>query len=625
MSEQLRDLGIPLHEGYDAEQLDRYRADLYVVGNAMVRGMPVVEEMLDRGLAYVSGPQWLAENVLQDKWVLAVAGTHGKTTTSSMVAWILADAGLNPGFLIGGIARNFHVSALATDSPFFVIEADEYDTAFFDKRSKFVWYRPRTAILNNLEFDHADIFPDLAAIETQFHHLVRIVPAQGLLVVNGQDAALERVLARGAWTSVERFGAGQPWSVGTVHPDDSFDVLLHGEKQGTVRWSLMGEHNRLNALAAIAAARHAGVPAKVAIDALSRFQGVKRRMEVRGTVNGITIYDDFAHHPTAFETTIAGLRRRVRKARIVAVFEPRSNTMKLGTMQGLLAKSLDGADLVYCFARDLGWDPVQALAALGTRASIHREITALVEDLGSALQPGDHVRLRGRAWQAPAAPRRRPPGRRAMNAEQTELKQLLVALPYRPRPRPPSSRSRLTGSLKKLRYRILNVFAREGRLTGNPLCVFEDGRGLDGATMQALARQFNLSETTFILPSEKATARVRIFTPAYEMPFAGHPTLGTAHVVRSLQATGDAVKLEMKAGIIPVSAKGDRWTLQANAPRWRAVVSVARRARGDPRPGCGGHRRAAAVGEHRQGAARGAVAERARPCARARRPTRSRG
>jgi UDP-N-acetylmuramate: L-alanyl-gamma-D-glutamyl-meso-diaminopimelate ligase len=391
MSEQLRELGIELHEGYDAAQLDRYPADLVVVGNAMTRGKPVVEAMLDRGLAYVSGPQWLAENVLRDRWVLAVAGTHGKSTTSAMLAWILEDAGLDPGFLIGGIPRNFGVSARATEAPFFVIEADEYDTAFFDKRSKFVWYRPRTAVLGNLEYDHADIFPDLAAIETQFHHLVRIVPSQGLLVVNGEDASLERVLARGAWTPVERFGAGQPWSVGAVHPDDSFDVLREGERQGTVRWALMGEHNRLNALAALAAARHAGVPVKDAIDALGRFEGVKRRMELRGTVNGICVYDDFAHHPTAFDTTIAGLRTRVGGARIVAVFEPRSNTMKLGTMQDRLAKSLGGADLVFCYAKDLGWDPGQALAALGTRAAIHHDLDALLEALARAVRPGDHV------------------------------------------------------------------------------------------------------------------------------------------------------------------------------------------------------------------------------------------
>ena len=391
MSEQLRSLGIELHEGYDAAQLDRVKADLYVVGNAMTRGKPVVEAILDRGLPYASGPQWLAENVLRQKWVLAVAGTHGKSTTSSMLAWILEAAGLQPGFLIGGIPRNFGVSARLGASDFFVIEADEYDTAFFDKRSKFVWYGPRTAVLANLEYDHADIFPDLAAIETQFHHLVRVVPSQGLLVVNGQQAALERVLARGAWTPVERFGEGQTWSVGTIHPDDSFDVMLEGARQGTVRWALMGEHNRQNALAALAAARHAGVPVKAAIDALARFEGVRRRMEVRGTVGGITVYDDFAHHPTAFETTIAGLRRRVGDARIVAVFEPRSNTMKLGTMQDRLAASLAGGDLVFCYAKDLGWDPSHALAALGTRAFTHSDMDTLLDNLTRALKPGDHV------------------------------------------------------------------------------------------------------------------------------------------------------------------------------------------------------------------------------------------
>jgi len=352
--------------------------------------------------------------------VLAVAGTHGKSTTASMLAWILEDGGLDPGFLIGGVARNFNVSARDTPSSFFVMEADEYDTAFFDKRSKFVWYRPRVAVLGNLEYDHADIFPDLAAIETQFHHLVRIVPAQGLLVVNGQDAALERVLARGAWTRVERFGAGQEWSVGGVHPDDSFDVVVAGTKQGTVRWPLMGEHNRSNALAALAAARFAGVGVKAAVEALGRFEGVKRRMELRGVAQGISVYDDFAHHPTAFETTIAGLRTRVGDARIVAVFEPRSNTMKLGTMQKRLARALAGADLVYCYAHDLGWDPSQALAPLGTRAAVHHDIATLVDDLARALQPGDHVlvmsngafggvhekllaRLARRSAQAPAA------------------------------------------------------------------------------------------------------------------------------------------------------------------------------------------------------------------------------
>ena len=391
MSDQLRALGIGLHEGYDAAQLDEYRADLYIVGNAMTRGKPVIEAILDRGLRYVSGPQWLSENLLADKWVLAVAGTHGKSTTTAMLAWILDAAGLDPGFLIGGVTRNFGITARHRASPFFVIEADEYDTAFFDKRSKFVWYRPRTVVLGNLEFDHADIFADLAAIETQFHHLVRVVPSTGLLVVNGQQASLERVLARGAWTPVEKFGAGQRWQVGDIHADDSFDVLLDGARQGTVRWDLMGEHNRQNALAALAAARHAGVPVAQAIEALARFEGVKRRMELRGSANGVTVYDDFAHHPTAFETTIAGLRRRVGRARIVAVFEPRSNTMKLGTMQDRLASSLSDADLVFCFAKDLGWDPSHALAALGTRAYTHVDMGTMVETLGRMLQPGDHV------------------------------------------------------------------------------------------------------------------------------------------------------------------------------------------------------------------------------------------
>ncbi len=391
MSDQLRDLGIRLHEGYDAQQLDRYPADLYVVGNAMTRGKPVIEAILDRGLAYASGPQWLAGNVLQDKWVLAVAGTHGKSTTSSMLAWILHEAGLDPGFLIGGIARNFGISARDTGSKFFVIEADEYDTAFFDKRSKFVWYRPRTAILANLEYDHADIFPDLASIETQFHHFVRIVPSQGLLVANGNDPSIERVLSRGAWTPVQRFGPGREWSAGAVNDDDSFDVLHEGRAQGMVRWDLMGEHNRLNALAAIAAARHAGVAPAVAIKALARFQGVKRRMEVRGQVNGITVYDDFAHHPTAFEATIAGLRKRVGRGRIVAVFEPRSNTMKLGTMQALLASSLTGADVVFCYAKGLGWEPAGALAPLGARAFVFHEIEPMVESLAAMLRPGDLV------------------------------------------------------------------------------------------------------------------------------------------------------------------------------------------------------------------------------------------
>jgi UDP-N-acetylmuramate: L-alanyl-gamma-D-glutamyl-meso-diaminopimelate ligase len=391
MSDQLRELSIDLHEGYDAEQLSRYPADMVVVGNAMTRGKPVVEAVLESGARYASGPQWLADNVLVGKWVLAVAGTHGKTSTTSLLTWILVAAGLAPGFLIGGVPRNFGVSARLTDSPFFVVEADEYDTAFFDKRSKFVWYRPRTAILNNLEYDHADIFPDLSAIETQFHHLVRTVPAGGRLVVNGGDAALARVLTRGCWTPVERFGAGGGWAVGTLGPGEHFEVLLEGKSCGKVTWDVPGEFNRLNALAAIAAARHAGVPADVSIAALARYAGVKRRLEVRGVAAGVTVYDDFAHHPTAFEATIAGLRSRVGASRIVAVFEPRSNTMKLGAMQSRLAASLAGADLVCCHASGLGWDARQALAALGAKASVHESVESVLDFLGGALRPGDHV------------------------------------------------------------------------------------------------------------------------------------------------------------------------------------------------------------------------------------------
>lgn len=399
MSTQLEAMGVDLIQGFGAEQVE-LAPDVFVVGNVVSRGCPLMEEILNRGLPYVSGPQWLAENVLHDHWVLAVAGTHGKTTTSSMLAWILEDAGLAPGFLIGGIPQNFGVSARlpgvprqdpASRSPFFVIEADEYDTAFFDKRSKFVHYRPRTALLNNLEFDHADIFADLGAIETQFHHLVRTVPGQGLIVANGREASLDRVLARGCWTPVERFGADAGWQVGQVWDDGRFEVVLGGECLGVVEWALMGEHNRLNAVAAIAAARHVGVAPREAMSALSRFQNVKRRMEVRGVKGGVTVYDDFAHHPTAIATTVAGLRRRVGRARILAVLEPRSNTMKLGTMKDALPGSLTEADHVYCYAANLGWNPAEALAPLGERATTLDDLDALVEAICAAARPGDHV------------------------------------------------------------------------------------------------------------------------------------------------------------------------------------------------------------------------------------------
>jgi UDP-N-acetylmuramate: L-alanyl-gamma-D-glutamyl-meso-diaminopimelate ligase len=401
MSTQLEAQGISLIEGYGAEQLDALKPDLFVIGNVVSRGNPLMEAILDRGLPYVSGPQWLGEHVLADKWVLAVAGTHGKTTTSSMLAWLLEDAGLNPGFLIGGVPLNFGISARLTDSSFFVIEADEYDTAFFDKRSKFVHYRPRTAVLNNLEYDHADIFADLGAIETQFHHLVRTVPRVGRLVVNGRDAALERVLTRGVWSEVERFGVEDGWLATPVADgelvDERFAVCLRGQRMGTVDWQVQGEHNRMNALAAIAAARHVGVQPGEAARSLASFRNVKRRMEVRGSVDGITVYDDFAHHPTAIETTIAGLRTRIgQHARIVAVLEPRSNTMKLGVMKAQLPTSLVGADLVFGYGapagRDaLGWNLGEALAPLGAKARAFDDLHALVTAVAEAARTGDHV------------------------------------------------------------------------------------------------------------------------------------------------------------------------------------------------------------------------------------------
>ncbi|MBN4664122.1 UDP-N-acetylmuramate:L-alanyl-gamma-D-glutamyl-meso-diaminopimelate ligase [Pandoraea nosoerga] len=400
MSTQLEAQGIRLIEGFDADQVS-LKPDLFVIGNVVSRGNALMEEILNRNLPYTSGPQWLGEHVLSRKWVLAVAGTHGKTTTTSMLAWILEDAGYHPGFLVGGVPMNFGISARLTDSDFFVIEADEYDTAFFDKRSKFVHYHPRTAILNNLEFDHADIFPDLGAIETQFHHLVRTVPGQGRLVVNGREGALERVLGRGCWSEVERFGVEDGWHV--AHANDSLAGgqesfwVHHGPAAaGEVKWSLQGEHNRMNALAAIAAARHVGVPAEQAAASLGKFQNVKRRMEVRGVANGVTVYDDFAHHPTAIQTTLAGLRRRAGNARILAVLEPRSNTMKLGVMKAQLPASLADADLVFGYGAPsgkdaLGWNLADALAPLGARAQAFSEIDGLVRAVSAAAQPGDQI------------------------------------------------------------------------------------------------------------------------------------------------------------------------------------------------------------------------------------------
>jgi UDP-N-acetylmuramate: L-alanyl-gamma-D-glutamyl-meso-diaminopimelate ligase len=389
MSTQLEAQGIALVEGWGADQLG-LKPDVFVIGNVVTRGNPLMEAILEQGLPYVSGPQWLAENVLAGRHVLAVAGTHGKTTTSAMLAWMLEDAGLEPGFLIGGVPENFGVSARANASRHFVIEADEYDTAFFDKRSKFVHYRPRTAILNNLEYDHADIFPDLAAIETQFHHLVRTIPAGGLVVANGRDEALARVLARGLWTPLEKFDVAEGWAARETGTHN-FDVLSAGQKVAEVEWPLLGAHNRSNALAAIAAARHVGVPAARAAEALSRFENVKRRLELRGTVKGVAVYDDFAHHPTAIRETIAALRGSVGKARILAVLEPRSNTMKLGVMKAALPASLADAQRVFCYAGGIGWDAAGALTPLGARAETHAELGALVEAVAREAKAGDHV------------------------------------------------------------------------------------------------------------------------------------------------------------------------------------------------------------------------------------------
>jgi len=399
MSTQLEAQGIELIEGFDTAQT-ALNPDIYVVGNVVSRGNPLMEEILNRGLPYISGPQWLAENVLQGKWVLAVAGTHGKTTTSSMLAWVLEYAGLAPGFLIGGVPQNFGISARLPGvprqdanslSPFFVIEADEYDTAFFDKRSKFVHYRPRTAVLNNLEFDHADIFADLAAIETQFHHLVRTIPSQGLVVANGKEQSLQRVIDRGCWTPLEHFGMASGWQAENVSADGSFDILCQQQLQGRLNWELLGEHNRMNALAAIAAARHVGVTAEVGIEALGQFKNVKRRMETCGVVNGITVYDDFAHHPTAIATTVAGLRARVGNARILAVLEPRSNTMKLGVMKAALPDSLAEADRVFCYGANLGWDAQQALAPIQHKACTFDDMEKLVTAIVQTAEPGDHI------------------------------------------------------------------------------------------------------------------------------------------------------------------------------------------------------------------------------------------
>ncbi len=394
MSTQLEAMGIELIQGFDADQI-QLCPDVFVIGNVAKRGNPLIEAILNNNLPYISGPQWLYENILRYCWTLAVAGTHGKTTTASMLAWILEYAGLTPGFLIGGVPENFSVSArlpqfLGGEASCFVIEADEYDTAFFDKRSKFVHYHPRTAILNNLEYDHADIFPDLGAIQTQFHHLVRMIPSEGRIVCNGQENNLHVVLDKGCWRPVETFGVKSGWHARLLE-GEVFEVYLGEQLQGQVDWEILGEHNRNNALASIVAAHHAGVPVAVACEALGKFKNVKRRMEIKGQYHGATVYDDFAHHPTAIETTIAGLRAKVGNERIIAVLEPRSNTMKQGVMKDSLPLALADADLVYCYSGGLDWDVTEAMAPLKEKVQVFDDFGALVSTLRTIMNEADHV------------------------------------------------------------------------------------------------------------------------------------------------------------------------------------------------------------------------------------------
>ncbi|CAK0739901.1 UDP-N-acetylmuramate--L-alanyl-gamma-D-glutamyl-meso-2,6-diaminoheptanedioate ligase [Gammaproteobacteria bacterium] len=392
MSTQLEAAGIPLQEGYDPKHLSP-APDVVIIGNALSRGNPMVEYILNQGLPYTSGPAWLAEHVLQGRHVLAVAGTHGKTSTSSMLAWILEASGKNPGFLIGGVPENFGVSARMTDSQFFVVEADEYDTAFFDKRSKFVHYRPKTIILNNLEYDHADIFPDVAAIQKQFHYLIRTIPSSGRILVPSEDMYLREVLQMSCWTPVETFGANGDWQARLLRLDGShFEVLHHGEPLGSVEWPLIGEYNVRNVLAAVAAAESVGISPKESLQTLPSFRNVKRRLELRGCVNDISVYDDFAHHPTAVAVTIGALRAKVGKARLLAVLEPRSNTMRLGVHKETLADSFKEADQVLLYQPpDLGWDLNGVVQSLQERGSVHVSVEDLVHALASNSCAGDHI------------------------------------------------------------------------------------------------------------------------------------------------------------------------------------------------------------------------------------------
>ena len=392
MSTMLAEQGVEVMQGYDPAHLDP-APDCVVIGNAMSRGNTAVEHVLNTGLPYTSGPQWLAEHVLQDRWVLAVSGTHGKTTTSSMLAFILEHAGLKPGFLIGGVAADFGVSARFGDAPFFVVEADEYDTAFFDKRSKFVHYRPRTLVINNIEFDHADIFPDLAAIQRQFHHLVRTVPEQGRILADVAEPVVAETLAMGCWSEQEALSSHNGWQAELIQADGSaFKVLFNGELQGEVRWGMLGQHNVNNALAAIGAARHAGVRPADACAALSVFKGIKRRMELRGEVGGVRVYDDFAHHPTAIETTLAGVRASTATGRILAVLEPRSNTMKMGVHNASLAHSLQLADRCFVYqGAGVDWDVAGTMQPLGEKATVYTDLELLVRDAVAEAQADDRI------------------------------------------------------------------------------------------------------------------------------------------------------------------------------------------------------------------------------------------
>ena len=392
MSTQLEEQGITLMQGYEPEHLNP-EPDIVVIGNALSRGNAAVEAVLERGLRYTSGAQWLLDYVLQDRWVLAVAGTHGKTSTASLLAWLLEDNKLAPGFLIGGIPGNFGVSARLGETPFFVVEADEYDTAFFDKRSKFVHYHPRTLILNNLEYDHADIFPDIESIQTQFHHLIRTVPANGLIISHADDLYLDQMMEKGCWTPIEYFSGKQKqgWQAAPITDDGlEFDVVFNSEKVASAKWSMLGQHNMDNALAAIAAARHVGVPAELSVESLTSFKGIKRRMEIRGVINGITVYDDFAHHPTAIQLTLDGLRKNVGDKKIIAILEPRSNTMKMGVHKDTLAKSLSIADDVYLYqAENLKWDLANDINKESIQ--VFSSIQAIIDKVVLEAHVDDHI------------------------------------------------------------------------------------------------------------------------------------------------------------------------------------------------------------------------------------------